>query len=141
MIESHSKNAKRAYREFEILTLVNHRNIIKLLNAYTPQNRHTELSDIYLVTERMESDLLRTIRQEHGHKTISYLLYQILCGIHHLHKAGIIHRDLKPNNIAANSNCELKILDFGLARTEDKLMMTPYVSTRYYRAPEVILEF
>lgn len=38
------------------------------------------------------------------------------------------------------SDCTLKILDFGLARTAGtSFMMTPYVVTRYYRAPEVIL--
>lgn len=74
------------------------------------------------------------------HERMSYLLYQMLCGIKHLHAAGIIHRDLKPSNIVVKSDCTLKILDFGLARTAGtNFMMTPYVVTRYYRAPEVIL--
>ncbi|MEQ2193888.1 hypothetical protein XENOCAPTIV_017028, partial [Xenoophorus captivus] len=48
--------------------------------------------------------------------------------------------DLKPSNIVVKSDCTLKILDFGLARTAATgLLMTPYVVTRYYRAPEVIL--
>ena len=68
------------------------------------------------------------------HERLSYLLYQLLCGIKHLHSAGIIHRDLKPSNIVVRSDCTLKILDFGLARTAgDSFMMTPYVVTRYYR--------
>eukprot|EP00064_Thunnus_orientalis_P000523 superscaffoldBa00000026_g524 len=50
------------------------------------------------------------------------------------------HTDLKPSNIVVKSDCTLKILDFGLARTAATgLLMTPYVVTRYYRAPEVIL--
>jgi c-Jun N-terminal kinase len=58
----------------------------------------------------------------------------------HLHIAGIIHRDLKPSNIVVKEDCSLKILDFGLARTADQMFqMTPYVVTRYYRAPEVIV--
>lgn len=49
-------------------------------------------------------------------------------------------QDLKPSNIVVKSDCTLKILDFGLARTAGTtFMMTPYVVTRYYRAPEVIL--
>lgn len=49
-------------------------------------------------------------------------------------------QDLKPSNIVVKSDCTLKILDFGLARTAcTNFMMTPYVVTRYYRAPEVIL--
>jgi len=55
-----------------------------------------------------------------------------------VHSAGIIHRDLKPSNILINENCDLKICDFGLARVRER-QMTGYVSTRYYRAPEVML--
>lgn len=50
----------------------------------------------------------------------------------------ITFQDLKPSNIVVKSDCTLKILDFGLARTAGTtFMMTPYVVTRYYRAPEV----
>jgi serine/threonine protein kinase len=49
-----------------------------------------------------------------------------------------VPQDLKPSNIVVKSDCTLKILDFGLARTAGTtFMMTPYVVTRYYRAPEV----
>jgi len=49
-----------------------------------------------------------------------------------------LFQDLKPSNIVVKSDCTLKILDFGLARTAGTtFMMTPYVVTRYYRAPEV----
>ena len=52
----------------------------------------------------------------------------------------VIAQDLKPSNIVVKADCTLKILDFGLARTAGTtFMMTPYVVTRYYRAPEVIL--
>lgn len=88
----------------------------------------------------MDANLCQVIQMDLDHERISYLLYQMLCGIKHLHSAGIIHRDLKPSNIVVRSDCTLKILDFGLARTAGtSFMMTPYVVTRYYRAPEVIL--
>jgi len=58
----------------------------------------------------------------------------------YIHSAGVIHRDLKPSNIAVNEDCELKILDFGLARQADD-EMTGYVATRWYRAPEIMLNW
>ncbi|CAD7000551.1 unnamed protein product [Ceratitis capitata] len=109
-------HAKRAYRDLE------------------------EFQDVYLVMELMDANLCQVIQMDLDHDRMSYLLYQMLCGIKHLHLAGIIHRDLKPSNIVVKADCTLKILDFGLARTAGTtFMMTPYVVTRYYRAPEVIL--
>uniref|UniRef100_A0A8D8YR03 Stress-activated protein kinase JNK n=1 Tax=Cacopsylla melanoneura TaxID=428564 RepID=A0A8D8YR03_9HEMI len=133
--------AKRAYREIKLMKLFNHKNIMGLLNAFTPQRSLEEFKDVYLVMEHMDTDLNKIIRNEMDHEVISFLMYQMLCGIKHLHSAGIIHRDLKPSNIVVNSNCTLKILDFGLARSvAQTFSMTAYVVTRYYRAPEVILE-
>nr|XP_031544381.1 mitogen-activated protein kinase 10 [Vicugna pacos] len=133
-------HAKRAYRELVLMKCVNHKNIISLLNVFTPQKTLEEFQDVYLVMELMDANLCQVIQMELDHERMSYLLYQMLCGIKHLHSAGIIHRDLKPSNIVVKSDCTLKILDFGLARTAGtSFMMTPYVVTRYYRAPEVIL--
>lgn len=133
-------HAKRAYREFKLMKLVNHKNIIGLLNAFTPQKSLEEFLDLYIVMELMDANLCQVINMDLDHERMSYLLYQMLCGIKHLHLAGIIHRDLKPSNIVVRSDCTLKILDFGLARCAGtSFMMTPYVVTRYYRAPEVIL--
>uniref|UniRef100_A0A672RKH1 Stress-activated protein kinase JNK n=1 Tax=Sinocyclocheilus grahami TaxID=75366 RepID=A0A672RKH1_SINGR len=133
-------HAKRAYRELVLMKCVNHKNIICLLNVFTSQKSLDEFQDVYLVMELMDANLCQVIQMELDHERLSYLLYQMLCGIKHLHSAGIIHRDLKPSNIVVKSDCTLKILDFGLARTAATgLLMTPYVVTRYYRAPEVIL--
>lgn len=55
----------------------------------------------------------------------------------------MLHRDLKPSNLLLNSNCDLKVCDFGLARgvepDEDNMELTEYVVTRWYRAPEIML--
>lgn len=132
-------HTKRAFRELKLMRLVNHANIIGLLDVFTPQQTLEEFQDVYLVMELMDANLCQAIQMDLDHERISYLLYQLLCGIKHLHSAGIIHRDLKPSNIVVDKRCTLKILDFGLARTSQDQSMTPYVVTRYYRSPEVVL--
>ena len=57
----------------------------------------------------------------------------------------MLHRDLKPGNLLVNKNCDLKICDFGLARGVDpgesgSQQLTEYVVTRWYRAPELLVE-
>lgn len=71
---------------------------------------------------------------------LQYFLYQILRGLKYIHSANVLHRDLKPSNLLLNANCDLKICDFGLARvTSETDFMTEYVVTRWYRAPELLL--
>ena len=97
------------------------------------------LEDIYFVTELLGTDLHRLLTSRPLEKQfIQSFLYQILRGLKYVHSAGVVHRDLKPSNILVNENCDLKICDFGLARIQDP-QMTGYVSTRYYRAPEIML--
>lgn len=71
---------------------------------------------------------------------LQYFLYQLLRGLKYVHSAKVLHRDLKPSNLLLNANCDLKIGDFGLARTTSETdFMTEYVVTRWYRAPELLL--
>ena len=75
---------------------------------------------------------------------IRYIIYQIAKGLKYLHSGKIIHRDLKPSNILVNSNCSIKICDFGLVRSlanskDQGAVLTEGVATRWYRAPEVLL--
>jgi len=67
------------------------------------------------------------------------LIYQILRALKYIHSANVIHRDLKPGNLAINVECDLTVLDFGLARNiSANNHLTAYVMTRWYRSPEVI---
>lgn len=89
----------------------------------------------------------RVIRtQELSDDHCQYFIYQTLRGLKAMHSANVLHRDLKPSNLLLNANCDLKICDFGLARSaasqEDNAgFMTEYVATRWYRAPEIMLTF
>lgn len=126
--------AKRTYRELKLLNHLRHENLISLEDIFL-----SPLEDIYFVTELQGTDLHRLLASRPLEKQfIQYFLYQILRGLKYVHSAGVIHRDLKPSNILINENCDLKICDFGLARIQDP-QMTGYVSTRYYRAPEIML--
>jgi len=93
----------------------------------------------------METDLASTLRSSQllSDDHCQFFLYQIIRGMKYVHSAHVIHRDLKPRNLLVNSNCDLKICDFALARVRfaDKewvCPMTEYVCTRWYRAPEVL---
>ncbi|CEH19385.1 mitogen-activated protein kinase [Ceraceosorus bombacis] len=126
--------SKRTYRELKLLKHIRHENIISLSDIFI-----SPLEDIYFVTELLGTDLHRLLTSRPLEKQfIQYFLYQILRGLKYVHSAGVVHRDLKPSNILVNENCDLKICDFGLARIQDP-QMTGYVSTRYYRAPEIML--
>lgn len=68
-------------------------------------------------------------------------------GMKYIHSASVVHRDLKPGNLLVNADCELKVCDFGLSRgfnsspDENPTLMTEYVATRWYRAPEIMLVY
>lgn len=138
-------DSQRTFREVMLLQELNgHENIIRLLNVIKAQNN----MDLYLIFEYMESDLYNVIRAnilQDIHK--KFVIYQILKALKFIHSADIIHRDLKPSNVFINSDCTVKLGDFGLARTilssKSNIgfdnIVTDYVATRWYRAPEMLL--
>lgn len=134
-------HAKRTYRELTLLAQMKHENVIGLLDVFSPCKSYIDMNDIYFVTHLMGADLASVIKtQRLSDEHIQYLIYQLLKGLRYIHSAGIIHRDLKPSNIAVNEDCQLKVLDFGLARHAE-FEMTGYVATRWYRAPEIMLNW
>lgn len=143
-----STDAQRTFREIMFLQELNsshHENIVRLLNVLKAENDR----DIYLIFEYLEINLHAVIHAnilEPIHK--AYILYQILRAIKFMHSGDVLHRDMKPSNVLLNSDCHAKLCDFGLARSvaelgqdgaKDAAVLTDYVATRWYRAPEILL--
>ncbi|WOK98322.1 cyclin-dependent kinase F-4 [Canna indica] len=127
-------------REVKSLRRLNHMNIIKLKEVIREDDM------LYLVFEYMECNLYQLMK-ERGTRgkpfseiEIRNWCIQIFRALAYMHQRGYFHRDLKPENLLVTKDT-LKIADFGLAREiSSKPPFTEYVSTRWYRAPEVLLQ-
>ncbi|THH00979.1 hypothetical protein EW026_g1649 [Hermanssonia centrifuga] len=149
----HSMFCLRTLRELKLLKFLSEagvsENIISILDIIKPRSID-EFKEVYLIQELMETDMHRVIRtQDLSDDHAQYFIYQTLRALKALHSADVIHRDLKPSNLLLNANCDLKVCDFGLARSvktaepsgTETGFMTEYVATRWYRAPEIMLTF
>jgi len=144
---SNLTETKRTLREIKILSRFQHENILKIVDIMKPPS-FDSFEDVYIVSELMDTDLHQIINsnQQLSEGHVQYFIYQILRGLKYIHSAHVLHRDLKPSNLLLNSNCDLKICDFGLARVADPQenhvgFLTEYVATRWYRAPEIMLSW
>ncbi|XP_042517344.1 serine/threonine-protein kinase MHK-like isoform X2 [Macadamia integrifolia] len=124
-------------REVKSLCKLNHPNIVKLKEIVR------ENHELFFIFEYMEYNLYQIMRDRQGpfsEAEIRNLMSQVLQGLAYMHKNGYFHRDLKPENLLV-TNDVIKIADFGLAReVTSRPPYTDYVSTRWYRAPEVLLQ-
>ncbi|KAG8216682.1 mitogen activated protein kinase-like protein [Butyriboletus roseoflavus] len=149
----HSMFCLRTLRELKLLKFLSEagvsENIISILDIIKPPSLEA-FKEVYLIQELMETDMHRVIRtQDLSDDHAQYFIYQTLRALKALHSADVIHRDLKPSNLLLNANCDLKVCDFGLARSvktaepsgTETGFMTEYVATRWYRAPEIMLTF
>jgi len=150
-----STDAQRTFREIIFLQELNgHENIVRLMHVLKAESSQ----DLYVMFDFMESDLQRAIAANLLQPIhVEYVTYQILKALKYVHSGGVLHRDLKPANVLLNSNCHVRLCDFGLARTalpievqatgrrnsaaadEALPLLTDYVATRWYRAPELLL--
>jgi cyclin-dependent kinase-like len=99
---------------------------------------------LYLVFEFVEKTILEEIEKYPeglDPEQMKRLMWQIVRVVHFLHSNNIIHRDIKPENLLVSRNGVLKICDFGFARplASAGAKYTEYVSTRWYRAPELLV--
>jgi mitogen-activated protein kinase 1/3 len=134
-------NGKRILREVRILSSMRHENLMRLIDL--PPVPHPDFDDVYIVMPYMHADLFNVIysKMKLTEAHCQAFTCQILRGLKYLHSAEIVHRDLKPSNILVNKDCTLRIADFGLARgkAREAEVLTDYVVTRWYRAPELLL--
>lgn len=138
-------------RELQSLKSLQHPQIVQLLEIIRESNQN-----VYFVFEYMpDGNLYEFLKRHTPHKTdppgfqrpkldhskIQSLTKQVVQGLAYLHARGFVHRDIKPENLLIRGDT-IKIADFNLARTvtvSSSEAMTEYVSTRWYRAPEVCL--
>jgi meiosis induction protein kinase IME2/SME1 len=145
-------------------TLPQHQHLVPALDIFLdPFSKK-----LHICMEYMDGNLYQLMKAR-DHKcldtgSVKSILFQIMQGLEHIHAHHFFHRDIKPENILVSTSAQqdsgnsfrrysalvtppstpptytVKIADFGLAReTHSKLPYTTYVSTRWYRAPEVLL--
>eukprot|EP01061_Rhynchopus_euleeides_P042682 TRINITY_DN74458_c0_g1_i1.p1 TRINITY_DN74458_c0_g1~~TRINITY_DN74458_c0_g1_i1.p1 ORF type:complete len:510 (+),score=200.66 TRINITY_DN74458_c0_g1_i1:82-1611(+) len=151
LIFQDTRLAKRILREVKLLSHFHKNvvgehseNIIGLKNLITPDSE--DFKELWIIMELAESDLKSVFRsgQKLSLPQTQFMLYQMLQALLTLKAAGVIHRDITPANVLVSyQDLDIKICDFGLAREEpkdDDPYMTDYVTMRWYRAPELVME-
>jgi len=145
IIRSNDMMKKAAEKEIEILQTLNNadrgdrKHVIRLMETFY-YRKH-----IFLVFECMSDDLRAALKKHTKNRgmTLSVVrVYtkQLLVGLRHLHRCNIVHADLKPDNILiSEGNGVVKICDLGTAVELKDVTVSPYLMSRFYRPPEVIL--
>jgi serine/threonine protein kinase len=115
---SNPTDSQRTYREAVFLMSLKHPNVVTLLDVV----RSHDGADLYLVFELSAADLHGVVKSKVlDDLQRQYIAYQVVRCIAYLHTQGALHRDLKPANILVNSDCVIKLADFGFVRTLESL--------------------
>ncbi|KAM9844984.1 serine/threonine-protein kinase MAK-like [Aulostomus maculatus] len=125
-------------KEVKSLRKLNHANVVRLKEVVR------ENDNLYFIFEYMKENLYQLMKDRDkmfSENETRNILFQVLSGLAFVHKHGYFHRDMKPENLLCMGPELIKIADFGLAREiRSRPPYTDYVSTRWYRAPEVLLK-
>ena len=142
-----TKAGEYVSREFEVLDkLRGCVNVIQLLDIYYSKNDEGKTAQ-NLIFEFCRTNLEEVIQQSKKEEKyipvseVRQYMKQIFEGMKYVHSKKVTHRDLKPENILLTDDRVIKICDFGSAKVLDNegTLNTPYIVSRYYRAPELIL--
>ncbi|KAI5669878.1 hypothetical protein M9H77_19731 [Catharanthus roseus] len=144
-----------AIREIKILKKLQHENVIKLKEIVTSPGREVDeqgkpdgnryKGSIYMVFEYMDHDLTGLADRPGLRFTIPQIkcyMRQLLTGLHYCHVNQVLHRDIKGSNLLIDNEGNLKLADFGLARSfsgDHNANLTNRVITLWYRPPELLL--
>ena len=132
-------------REIEVLSLLDHPNIIKYYETYNDSKNFHIIMELCTGGDLFSRSNTRTNKKRNlniPEKEVRHLIYKITSAIVHCHSLCIVHRDLKPENILFENNSQfsdIKVIDFGLSRkqlSEDDLHSV--VGSPFYVAPEVL---
>lgn len=136
-----------ALREVKLLKGLTHPNMVTLKEIVCSKEQGTGGAlpkNVFMVFEYLEYDLTGVLETPEIRLTSDHVkswARQLLEGVHYMHKNKVIHRDLKASNLLINRHGELKIADWGLARSWNTEMkrLTNKVITLWYRPPELLL--
>ena len=125
----------RLIDEQRALARLRSKHVVQLYDVVEIKNCVGEL-DKAIVLEFIEGESLSKILFNTDKEYLK-ILWQISCGLSDIHEAKIIHRDIKPENIMLNSDNIIKIIDFGLARSNDSAKTRSIIGTPIFMAPEL----
>ncbi|EFC43890.1 predicted protein, partial [Naegleria gruberi] len=150
----------RMLREIKIMRFLRpHPNIVELIDVFVGTGEReyclNNFKELYIVMGLMQDgDLKVFLNSLHKKKKainldfVKTIMYQLLNGMQYMQSFGVLHRDMKPANVLLSyqgDNVNVRISDFGLSNIESdnpgKNSKSLYVITRYYRPPEVILQY
>ncbi len=121
-------------REIKFGRLLQHENIVAFHQVLPPSTAN--FRDVSIVSELMETTLLNAINTDittiESHT--QFFLYQLLCGLQYMHSLGVLHRDIKSSNLLINTDCTLRICDFGSARFTE--VAFEYLQRRQFNASD-----
>lgn len=132
--------APDAVRELKHLQELHHPNIISLLSVFSSKDQNLNLVLEYLPLGDLEMLIRDTDRVRYGAADIKAWMGMLTRAVWFCHENFVLHRDIKPNNLLIAADGEVKLADFGLARSfaDPHQNMTSNVITRWYRPPELL---